>query len=276
MSASSSRPPVADASSGAVNSNRLLTFDGGCNFRDIGGYSGFEGRTVRWGKVYRAGVLSYFKDSDHPQLHRLQVRAICDLRRAEERAKEPTRWPDPNTQPLFFADGTNMPTIRAFSALRPQTAAGMFDAMIDLYRALPEWMSARLRGMIESIAEDRVPMVVHCAAGKDRTGIAIGLLLAVLGVDRATIIEDYLLTNASDFESFIRSQHDAQLGLADERHPLLGMPAEMRQVLLSAQPEFLEAAFEQVDRLGGLDEFLRDICRVSDGTIEIVKQTLLS
>ncbi|HEU4654500.1 MAG TPA: tyrosine-protein phosphatase [Steroidobacteraceae bacterium] len=276
MSASCCSGSLAKPTSGAVNSNRLLTLDGGCNFRDIGGYSGLEGRTVRWGKVYRAGVLSYFKDSDHPRLHGLKVRAICDLRRAEERAKEPTRWPDANTQPLFFDDGNNMPTIRAFAALRPQTAAGMFDAMIDLYRALPEWMSGRLRGMFQGIAEEQVPMVVHCAAGKDRTGIAIGLLLAALGVERATIIEDYLLTNASDFEAFVRRQHDAQLGLADERHPLLAMPAEMRQVLLSAQPEFLEAAFEQVDRLGGLARFLRDICHVSDGTLESVKQTLLS
>jgi protein-tyrosine phosphatase len=254
---------------------RILSLEGGCNFRDIGGYTGHQGRTVRWGKVFRAGVLSYFRHSDHDRLHSLKVRAICDLRRADEREREPTRWPDRQTHALFFDDGTDMPTIRAFAAQRPQTAAGMFDAMVDLYRALPVWMASRLRGMFECIAHERVPLVVHCAAGKDRTGIAIGLLLAVLGVDRATIIEDYLLTNASDFEAFIRSQHDAQLGLADQHHPLLAMPADMRQVLLSAQPEFLAATFEEIDRNGGLERFLTEICQVSPEARAAAIKTLL-
>lgn len=254
---------------------RILSFDGGCNFRDIGGYTGHQGRTVRWGKVFRAGVLSYFQPSDHARLHSLEVRAICDLRRADEREREPTRWPDRQTHALFFDDGTDMPTIRAFAAERPQNADGMFDAMVDLYRALPLWMASRLHGMFECIANERVPLVVHCAAGKDRTGIAIGLLLAVLGVDRSIIIEDYLLTNASDFETFIRSQHDAQLGLADKHHPLLAMPSDMRQVLLSAQPEFLAAAFDEIDRTGGLDRFLGERCKISEQTRAAALETLL-
>src|SRR6185436_16829464 len=72
---------------------RLVSLHGGCNFRDIGGYSTQDGGTVRWGRVYRAGVLSYFTDRDHGTLHGLDVRAICDLRRAEEREREPSAWP---------------------------------------------------------------------------------------------------------------------------------------------------------------------------------------
>jgi protein-tyrosine phosphatase len=256
--------------------NRVLSLEGGCNFRDIGGYRTADGRTVRWGRVYRAGVLSYFKDSDRWQLQRLSVRAICDLRRAEERAKEPTQWPDGSAQHLFFEDGVDMPTIRAFAARRPESAEGMFATMLDLYRALPMWMSGRIRGMFECIATDGIPMVVHCAAGKDRTGIAIGILLASLGVDRSTIVEDYLLTNTSDFETFIRRQHTAQLGLADQHHPLLAMPPDMRRVLLSAQPEFLSAAFAAIEELGGLDRFLEQTCRIGDGIRAKVTEKLLA
>lgn len=255
---------------------RVLSFEGGCNFRDIGGYRTTQGRTVRWGQVFRAGVLSYFKPSDHAQLYGLKVRAICDLRRADERAKEPTRWPDAESEALSFEDGVDMPTIRAFAALHPPTAAGMFATMIDLYRALPAWMSGRIRGMFDCLSHGRVPMIVHCAAGKDRTGIAIGFLLAELGVDRATILEDYQLTNAHDFEGFIRRQHQAQLGLADQHHPLLALPQEMRQVLLSAQPQFLEAAFDAVDELGGLDVFLRHTCQIPDAMRARARETLLS
>jgi protein-tyrosine phosphatase len=255
---------------------RVLSFAGGCNFRDIGGYPAAGGRSVRWGRVFRAGVLSYFKSSDHAQLQALRVRSICDLRRADERAKEPTRWPDHSVEALVFEDGVDVPTIRAFAALRPQTGDGMFAAMIELYRVLPTWMSGRIRGMFECISHSRLPVVVHCAAGKDRTGIAIGLLLAELGVDRTAIIEDYLLTNASDFETFIRQQHEAQLGLADQHHPLLAMPPDMRRVLLSAQPEFLEAAFDAVDRLGGLEVFLKETCQIPDAMRERVRDSLLA
>ncbi|HKS55290.1 MAG TPA: tyrosine-protein phosphatase [Steroidobacteraceae bacterium] len=239
---------------------RLVTLHGGCNFRDIGGYRTQGGRTVRWGRVYRAGVLSYFTERDHDTLHGLDVRAICDLRRAEEREREPSAWPAKNEQRpvhLHWDDGSSAPMIRSFAANRPATAAGMFDAMIDLYRALPTWMAGRIRGMFDCVASGSVPIVVHCAAGKDRTGVAIAVLLSALDVSRQTAIEDYLLTNdAGDFEQFLRSRHDSQLGLTDVNHPLLLMPEDIRRVLFSAEKAFLQAAFESIDELGGLDCYL--------------------
>jgi protein-tyrosine phosphatase len=237
---------------------RILEFHGGCNFRDVGGYRTEDSRTVRWGRVYRAGVLTYFTDQDHDALRALGVHSICDLRRTDEREREPTRWPDSATQALSWDDGTVIPTIRQLAAVRPPTAAGMFDAMVDLYRALPAWMGPRIGGMFACIAQGSVPIVVHCAAGKDRTGLAIAVLLRALGVPREIVLEDYLLTNdAGDFEQFIRSRHRAQLGLADPEHPLLLMPEDVRRVLFSAHGQFLDAAFEQIDAdFGGLDAYL--------------------
>jgi protein-tyrosine phosphatase len=256
---------------------RVLSFQGGCNFRDIGGYRTQHGSGTRWGKVYRAGVLTYFTDDDHAPLTQLQVRAICDLRRAEERAHEPTRWPDAKTNALFWDDGLVTPTIRALAGNRPKTAAGMFDAMVALYRALPAWMASRIAGMFQAIEQGHIPMIVHCAAGKDRTGIAVAVLLRSLDVPEDTAIEDYLLTNQTgDFEAFVRSRHDAQLGVADHHAPLLSMPEEMRRVLFSADAAFLQAAFEQIDReLGGIDAYLAKTVGISDQTRERVRRELL-
>jgi protein-tyrosine phosphatase len=247
---------------------RLVTLHGGCNFRDIGGYPTRSGRTVRWGRVYRAGVLSYFTARDHDTLHGLDVRAICDLRRAEEREREPSAWPAGKNQQrpahLHWVDGSNTPMIRSFAANRPATAAGMFDAMIDLYRALPAWMAGRIRGMFDCVATGSVPIVVHCAAGKDRTGVAIAVLLSALDVSRQTAIEDYLLTNdAGDFEQFLRTRHGTQLGLTDIHHPLLSMPDDIRRVLFMAHADFLQAAFESIDALGGLDQYLEKTVLIS-------------
>lgn len=260
----------------ASERSRLLSFEGGCNFRDIGGYRTHHGRVVRWGKVYRTGVLSYFTANDHHDLLQLGVRAICDLRRADEREREPTRWPDPAARALSWLDGEGAPTIRHYAAQRPNTAAGMFDSMIELYRALPVWMASRIRGMFESLAAGESPLIVHCAAGKDRTGLAIAVLLRALEVPHDTIIEDYLLTNSSgDFEQFIRGRLDARLGLTDAHHPLLEMPAEARRVLFSADAAFLDAAFAVIDELGGLDAYLETVVQAPHAVRERVRDALL-
>jgi protein-tyrosine phosphatase len=256
---------------------RTLPLQGGCNFRDIGGYRAHDGRVVKWGRVFRAGVLSYVTDDDHRSLDTLGIRAICDLRRADERQKEPTQWPNASTRALYWHDETSVRTLRSYAAERPATAEGMFDAMIMLYRAFPERMHTRLRGLLSCIADGHVPLVVHCAAGKDRTGFAIAVLLAVLGVPRETIVEDYLLTNeVGDFEAFIRSRGRTELGLADANHPLLAMPEDLRRVLLSAHPDFISAALEHIDReLGGFDCYLERTVGISIEMRERIAAALL-
>lgn len=258
--------------------SRLLPLEGGCNFRDIGGYAAMNGHTVRWGQVYRTGVLSYFTQNDHPSLLKLGVRAICDLRRQEEREREPTRWPDTAVQALSWADSDKVPTVRGFAAQRAQTAAGMHESMIELYRALPGWMGPRIRGLFECIATGKAPVVVHCAAGKDRTGVAIAVLLSALGVARETIVDDYLLTNQSgNFEQFILTRQGSHLGLADAHHPLMSMPEDMRRALFAADAAYLQAAFDQIDaQHGGLDRYLSASVQIDRLTLTRVQDQLLT
>jgi protein-tyrosine phosphatase len=254
----------------------VLHLEGGVNFRDIGGYRAGDA-TVRWNKVFRTGVLCYLTPADAHSLKALGVRAICDLRRAEEREREPTRWPDPSARGWSWDDGENMPTVRGFAAQQPRTAAGMRAAMIELYRALPNWMAPRIRGFFECIANEHTPVVIHCAAGKDRTGVAVAVLLASLGVERDTILKDYLLTNdVGNFERFVATRSTAHLGLADAHQPLLAMPQEMREALFAADPDYLQAALEQIEREhGDLIAYLRSVVRLDEHTLRQVRDSLL-
>src|SRR5205085_9812854 len=141
------------------------------------------------------------------------------------------------------------PTVVA--ALRAIAAAGTplstdhaVEVMRDSYRSYVQSNTQHFRALFAHLLEDRAPLVIHCTAGKDRTGFACALILHTLGVNDEVIAEDYLLTNR-----FYRRAPSVSSDLPDE----------VRQVLVTVQPAFLAAAFETVDAgYGSLDGYLRD------------------
>lgn len=262
----------------AVSFQRILPLEGGCNLRDLGGYRTSDGRRIRQGVLFRSGVMSYFTPNDHAQLSALKVRTICDLRRADERAMEPTRWP--TATPMIYW-GEEQPRVKrakrealpANSTAGDRTRAGM----VDFYRTMPCWLQTQLRDILRRLAGGETPLLFHCSAGKDRTGFSAAIVLHLLGAPRSTIFDDYELTNtAVDLKAFMLKHQRATLGLTDEKHPLESLPADVLNALLFVDRAYLSAAFAEIEKdHNSIDGYVRNILGIGDDVIQQLRNALL-
>lgn len=223
---------------------RHLNLAGASNFRDLGGYVATDGRTVRWRQIFRSNHLAHLTDDDAAVLRSLGVKRAFDFRGSMERTEALCGISDITVHSLPV-EPTVVASLRAIAASgTPLSADHAVEAMRDSYRSYVQQNTPRYRALFAHLLEDRAPLVIHCTAGKDRTGFACALILHTLGVPDEVIAEDYLLTNR-----YYRRDPNSSSDLPDH----------VKQVLGSVQPAFLGAAFEAIDAdYGSLETYLRD------------------
>jgi len=223
---------------------RHLNLAGASNFRDLGGYLTRDGRTVRWRQIFRSNHLGHLTDDDAAILRALGVKSAFDFRGTGERTEALCGMPDITVHSLPV-EPTVVAALRAIAASgTPLSADHAVEVMRDSYRSYVQQNTPRFRTLFAHLLEDRAPLVIHCTAGKDRTGFACALILHTLGVPDDVISEDYLLTN----QFYRRDPNSAS-----------DLPDHVKQVLGAVQPAFLGAAFEAIDAdYGSLENYLKD------------------
>ncbi|QPF87744.1 tyrosine-protein phosphatase [Bradyrhizobium genosp. L] len=222
---------------------RHLNLAGASNFRDLGGYQTRDGRTVRWRQIFRSNHLAHLTDADVAIVRGLGVKSAFDFRGTAERAEALCGMADVTVHSLPV-EPTVVASLRAIAGHRQLEEADAIDVMRESYRGYVQDNTERYRTLFAHLLEDRAPLVIHCTAGKDRTGFACALILHVLGVPDQVIADDYLLTN-----QFYKRDPSATSELPDD----------IRQVLGTVRAGFLEAAFEAIDaEYGSLDGYFRD------------------
>ena len=263
-----------DKGSGVI---RQLTLEGGRNFRDLGGYSTRDGRRVRWGRLYRSGVLAYLTQGDQEHLDTLGIRVVCDFRNAHERGREAVRWTRSDLEILSWDYDPRLVSLRGILGSEELTPATGRSAMLRLYRALPEYLAAPYAGLFARLAAGDLPLVFACAAGKDRTGLAAGLVLESLGVARDAVLEDFRLTDqAVDLERVLVQRPGRSIGLDADRIDLAAASCEARAPLLAADPEYLLAALDAIESMhGSVGGYLRDRLAISERSLTQMRTHLL-
>ena len=250
---------------------RLLPLQGGRNFRDLGGYATGDGRHVKWGLLYRSGSMHGLTAADYAELQRRGLRVVCDLRDTRERAAEPVDWPAQGA-PRVLSDDYLLDT-RDFlpaGAMKDWTATAAQAAMTASYPKMLVQFRGQYRRMFAELLAGHAPLAFNCSAGKDRTGIAAALLLTALGVPRATVIDDYLLTNRYlDAAKLLASPAQADT-------PWAHLPPSVAAALAAADRRYIEAALAVLDRHpGGATGWLRDEMGLSAADIARLRTAYL-
>jgi protein-tyrosine phosphatase len=254
---------------------RVLPLEGGRNFRDLGGYATEDGRTVKWGVLFRSGSLVGLTPADWNHLGSRGVRALCDLRTTREREHEPMDMANLPAATYWSRDYRT-----SFAELREVMKSGLGSgdaarrAMMSGYRELAFDQAPAYRQLFAYLKGGQTPVIFNCSAGKDRTGMGAALVLLALGVSRATVLEDFALTNTvvDLMGTFLKRVEPAvsTVGALGEQ------PREVVEAILSADPAYIESALESIDeRHGSLAGFLQEELDVSERELHRLRDTLL-
>ncbi|MFF0739827.1 tyrosine-protein phosphatase [Streptomyces sp. NPDC004111] len=223
------------------------------NFRDVGGLPTVDGRRTRYGRLFRSGHLAHATGPDTAFFDSLGLHTVFDFRNAADQKLE---GPDvelsgvrnvniPLSDPADGAEFWRMVRDGNIDQLREILAEGKAAArMTASYRRMIKERAAEHSRVLHALAEDSVPALMHCAAGKDRAGLAIAVTLLAVGVEREAITADYLKSNDPHRRYKVRRGSDSPEAMNDE---VMGLLAP----LFDARAAYIDAAFDTIEETWG-------------------------
>ncbi len=238
-----------------ATAGRHIPFEGTPNFRDYGGYKTMDGRSIKWRQLFRSGQLSRLTAGDQDQFGRLDIRVVFDFRRDDEREKDPSLFPVsaiPETVALPINPGSAVGFLDNIAGgnMDSQTMAGF---MCDINKEFVFDQADKYQQMFARLLNhDEGGSLVHCAAGKDRTGFAAAIILSALGVPRDTIFVDYMLT-----AEYLLV--DKEIARVSKKYEWPGEPEVMRP-MLEVRSDYLQSAFDIIDEQFPLvEDYLQEV-----------------
>lgn len=231
---------------------RHLALSGTSNFRDLGGYAGDGGRTVRWRTVFRSDHLAGLTPESVQTLQDLNIQRAADFRGALEREVDGYHWPHLQAYPLSVEPTVVQKAMDMLHNGGTLTVEQTVSLMQETYRSFVQENAAQFAAFFQLLLDSPAPLVFHCTAGKDRTGWAAALFLEALGVSRSDIQKDYLLTNQYYHRPAALATRAAQ-----------SIPQEILNVVWRVQPEFLDSAYAMVEQeYGSIQTYLREMMQL--------------
>ena len=231
------------------------------NFRDLGGLRSTDGRTTKCGMLYRSEGPRLLSQEDAARLRELEFAVICDLRSERERTAYPNNWCKGTTATILnapvYADlqASEIPPLTIKPAAATTVAMQVQQLMIKNYQAKPRASAPYLRTVFDMMIDNsRLPMLIHCTAGKDRTGFVVAIILLAIGIPEASVIADYEYTRERIGKRFLDvhiAAFERSFGFVPNEESIAWMN--------SVDPDLLRAALDSAAaEFGSIDRYIEE------------------
>ena len=249
---------------------RLLPMDGAYNTRELGGYKTTNGKSVKWGMLFRSDKLSDISETDQKYLQNLGIKRIVDFRSEGEKNEDPNNIPDgiDYIETPINVDGAMRSKIEA--VLKGETNREIKSFLVDANEEFVTDYTDVYENFLRGLIDEDGPTLFHCTAGKDRAGFAAAITLIALGVSKEHVIEDYMKTNV-----FTKDRIDEMIDKI-ELMSLYQVDAEILRPLIGVERIYIETAFNTAEeKYGSLENFIREGLNISDEEIQILRNKFL-
>ena len=256
--------------------SRILPFTTVYNFRDFGDYTNEDGAKIAAGRLFRSAHLNGLAGDDVARFEALSISTVIDMRYVPERQRQPNQLPEGReikTLAFEAVDGqaeVKVAPHEAFLEHDLETAQDARDYMLDSYMRRPNDPAFQdlVRRSLIHMAETGASVLVHCAAGKDRTGTLVALIQTILGVKKEAIFEDYMLTmTAIDMEELL-----AKAALQISKRYGREYKPNMLRPLFGVSEDYLAQSLEA---MGDVQTYLTDIIGLSDDHMNAIRSQYL-
>ena len=249
---------------------RKLSMDGSYNTRELGGYKTTDGKSVKWGVLFRSDKLSDISLEDQKYLKNLGIQRIVDFRSKAEKAEDPDKIPEGVTyiEMPIEVDGAMRAKIEAI--LKGEINRNVKDFLIEANEEFIKNYSHIYSKFLKDLAKEQKPTMFHCTAGKDRAGFAAAITLIAIGVSKEDAINDYMKTN-----EYTAERIDEMISKI-ELMSLYQTDGELLRPLLGVEREYLEAAFKTAENeYGSIENYIRSGLNISEKEIQQLRSFLL-
>ena len=245
---------------------RLLPMDGAFNTRELGGYKTTDGKSVKWGMLFRSDKLSDLSENDELYLQSLGIKRIVDFRSEAEKTEDPNIIPEGINyiETPINVDGAMRSKIEA--VLKGETKKEIKSFLVDANKEFVTNYTSVYEDFLRGLIDEDGPTLFHCTAGKDRAGFAAAITLIALGVSKEDVIEDYMKTNI-----FTKDKIDEMIDKI-KLMSLYQADAEILRPLIGVERIYIETAFKTAEeKYGSLENFIREGLNISDEEIQILR-----
>jgi len=245
-----------------IDSNqRVVRMQGAVNFRDVGGYKTSDGRSVKWGRVFRSADISHLTDQDMQVMENKHIHTVIDFRGVKESQQAPDHLLPNTDYTLSPAGSDSLPGTAQMAAMVKQ------GGFLEKFYSNTQYFGDRYRPLFQKLVvlpEDQ-SLLYHCTGGRDRTGMATALFLYILGVPQQKIEEDFVASNVylAPMNARMFQSMTAATGMSE---------AEISKAM-ALRPELIRVFFKSIkDKYGSIEAFMQQEMGIGPKEIAILKQ----